>query len=183
MLTSSLLAMLLNSGVTLSTLSHSTPEPLKDLFGSAYAYLAQHAPYGLVNHVNLASAIALAYWVFYAVLDIPVAVLIAPVWVAYYVLAWLLIERVENGFAIAVGLHIFSWIAQFIGHGVYEGRAPALLDDLLGAVVLAPLFVFIEVLFYFGYAPELQRRVNNESSKLVTQVRTEEAARKRAKAQ
>lgn len=24
-----------------------------------------------------------------------------------------------------------SWIAQFIGHGAFEGRAPALLDNLL----------------------------------------------------
>jgi len=29
-------------------------------------------------------------------------------------------------------LHVFSWIAQFIGHGVAEGRAPALLDNLIG---------------------------------------------------
>lgn len=32
----------------------------------------------------------------------------------------------------ALGVHIVSWIAQFYGHGVHEGRAPALLDNLLG---------------------------------------------------
>lgn len=30
----------------------------------------------------------------------------------------------------AIGVHIVAWIAQFYGHGVHEGRAPALLDNL-----------------------------------------------------
>jgi len=62
---------------------------------------------------------------------------------------------------IAIGVEIGAWIAQFIGHGAYEGRAPALLDNLVQAFVLAPFFVFMEVLFYFGYRPELQKRVND----------------------
>lgn len=32
----------------------------------------------------------------------------------------------------AVAVHACSWIAQFIGHGFAEGRAPALLDNLVG---------------------------------------------------
>jgi uncharacterized membrane protein YGL010W len=30
----------------------------------------------------------------------------------------------------ATYLQVGSWIIQFIGHGVFEGRAPALLDNL-----------------------------------------------------
>jgi len=33
---------------------------------------------------------------------------------------------------IAAAVHVFCWLAQFYGHGVHEGRAPALLDNLLG---------------------------------------------------
>lgn len=57
----------------------------------------------------------------------------------------------------ATVLHICSWIAQFIGHGVYEGRAPALVDNL-GFAFLAPFFVSFEFLHYgFGYkeGPEM----------------------------
>jgi uncharacterized membrane protein YGL010W len=39
-------------------------------------------------------------------------------------------------------LHVFCWVAQFIGHGVAEGRAPALLDNLIGgraSVFVPPL--------------------------------------------
>jgi len=65
----------------------------------------------------------------------------------------------------ATAIHVVAWIAQFIGHGVYEGRAPALLDNLLQALVLAPFFVFMELLFKAGYRPELQKRVNESIEK------------------
>lgn len=33
---------------------------------------------------------------------------------------------------IAAAVHALCWIAQFLGHGLAEKRAPALLDNLLG---------------------------------------------------
>ena len=60
----------------------------------------------------------------------------------------------------AIALHVGSWIAQFVGHGKFEGRAPALLDNLFQAFFLAPLFVWLELLFALGYRPELQSRVD-----------------------
>lgn len=60
----------------------------------------------------------------------------------------------------ALGLHVTSWIAQFVGHGVFEGRAPALLDNLVQAFFLAPFFVWMELLFRLGYRPELRRRLD-----------------------
>ena len=60
----------------------------------------------------------------------------------------------------ALAIHVASWLAQFIGHGAYEGRAPALLDNLVQAVFLAPFFVWMEVLFFFGYRPELKSRLD-----------------------
>ena len=60
----------------------------------------------------------------------------------------------------ALGLFVTSWIAQFIGHGVFEGRAPALFDNLVQAFFLAPFFVWMEILFYFGYRPELKGRLD-----------------------
>lgn len=52
-----------------------------------------------------------------------------------------------------------SWIAQFIGHGKFEGRKPALVDNLVQAVFLAPLFVWYEVLFKLGLYKKLQAEV------------------------
>lgn len=52
-----------------------------------------------------------------------------------------------------------SWILQFIGHGKYEGRKPALLDNLVQALFLAPLFVWYEILFKLGFYKQLKRDV------------------------
>jgi 2-hydroxy fatty acid dioxygenase len=60
---------------------------------------------------------------------------------------------------------VLSWIAQFLGHGVFEGRSPALLDNLVQALVLAPFFVWMEVLFMLGYRPELKARVDKAVEK------------------
>lgn len=50
----------------------------------------------------------------------------------------------------ALALHLVGWIAQFWAHAVHEGRSPALLDNLAQALFMAPLFVYMEVLFDLG---------------------------------
>lgn len=80
----------------------------------------------------------------------------------------------------AIGIHIFSWIAQFIGHGKFEGRAPALLDNLFQAFFLAPLFVWLEILFALGYRPELQARINKMVEQDVAKFHAEKNAKKLA---
>lgn len=65
----------------------------------------------------------------------------------------------------AVAIFIVSWLLQFFGHGVFEKRAPALIDNLVQALFLAPFFVWMKILFRFGYRPELQSRVEKEVMK------------------
>lgn len=60
----------------------------------------------------------------------------------------------------SAAIHAISWIAQFIGHGKFEGRAPALLDNLVQALFLAPFFVWLEGLFMLGYRPDLRNRLD-----------------------
>lgn len=94
-------------------------------------------------------------------------------------------------------LHAFSWVAQFLGHGVAEKRAPALLDNLIGgtiffcdltrsscssAVVLAPFFVHLEVLFALGYRPEMHKQLNNDVGKEITKLRKAQGDQRRAAA-
>lgn len=83
---------------------------------------------------------------------------------------------------IALGIHIFSWIAQFVGHGVFEGRAPALLDNLVQALFLAPFFVWMEILFAFGYRPELKARVDEQVAKEIEKVKAEKEKNAEVKA-
>jgi 2-hydroxy fatty acid dioxygenase len=78
---------------------------------------------------------------------------------------------------IALGVHIVSWLAQFVGHGIFEGRAPALLDNLVQAIFLAPFFVWLEILFAFGYRPELKSRLDQSVANEIKKFREEKAAK------
>jgi len=82
----------------------------------------------------------------------------------------------------AIAIHVVSWILQFIGHGKFEGRAPALLDNLFQAIFLAPLFVWLEFLFMLGYRPELKARVDKAVAIEVAKFRQQKAL-KNGKAQ
>lgn len=79
---------------------------------------------------------------------------------------------------IAIGVHVVSWLVQFVGHGVFEGRAPALLDNLVQAIFLAPFFVWLEILFFFGYRPELKSRLDKAVEKDIAKFKSEKGARK-----
>jgi len=57
--------------------------------------------------------------------------------------------------------HIVCWILQFVGHGVFEKRNPALMDNLLLTLV-APDFVVLEIMFMFGYKREIHEGCNKE---------------------
>lgn len=83
---------------------------------------------------------------------------------------------------IAGGIFVAAWILQFVGHGKFEGRAPALLDNLMQALLLAPLFVWLEILFFFGYRRELQARVDKQVDQKLAEYRAEKAS-KNGKAQ
>jgi uncharacterized membrane protein YGL010W len=81
----------------------------------------------------------------------------------------------------ALGLHIFAWLAQFVGHGIFEGRAPALLDNLVQALFLAPFFVWLEVLFFLGYRPELKARLDQSVAKEVAKFKASKTSNGKAK--
>jgi uncharacterized membrane protein YGL010W len=124
--------------------------------------------------LNAGSIAAILYAGFYMLLEPVAGTVLLPMiigWTAYA--NYLTSTYTYNANAISIGVEIFAWSAQFVGHGVFEGRAPALLDNLLQAAVLAPFFVFIEVLFKFGYRPELQKRVNEAVEKEVKKFRSQ----------
>ncbi|EPQ26139.1 uncharacterized protein PFL1_06347 [Pseudozyma flocculosa PF-1] len=151
------------------------------LFGSQ---LASILPKWAFEHARLdASTVFMSsYLAYYTVLDPVAATLYTPVWYSiWYGAETLLQTRPDVAVKVASMIFVGGWIAQFYGHGVHEKRAPALLDNLLGAVVLAPFFVWLEVIFHLGYRPQLQKDLKNDVGKLVTQFRKEQADKERRK--
>ncbi|PHH77033.1 hypothetical protein CDD82_3693 [Ophiocordyceps australis] len=122
------------------------------------------APFWLTGpylHLNLGTMAAVAYAALYVLLEPVAGFVLAVFCIASAALAnFLRMEDSKTTLHYALAIHIVSWVAQFVGHGVFEGRAPALLDNLAQALFLAPMFVWLELLFKLGYRKELQSRVD-----------------------
>ncbi|KAL7418896.1 hypothetical protein Q5752_006580 [Cryptotrichosporon argae] len=66
-------------------------------------------------------------------------------------------------FALAVFFNGWAW--QFFGHFAFEGRAPALTESFTQALVTAPYFAHLEMLFsVFDFRPDLHKRIVNRAS-------------------
>ncbi|KAJ6599359.1 hypothetical protein DFH09DRAFT_1130839 [Mycena vulgaris] len=135
----------------------------------------------LVFDLNYSAIHAALYLAYYFALE-PVAALLYTPQLVLSLLTATAYSRSTGHITQAGILHAFSWVAQFLGHGVAEKRAPALLDNLLGAVVLAPFFVHLEVLFMLGYRPEMHKQLNNEIGKEITKLRKAKGDQRRAAA-
>jgi 2-hydroxy fatty acid dioxygenase len=81
----------------------------------------------------------------------------------------------------AAGGFVVGWVAQIFSHHEFEGRAPALLDNLFQALFLAPLFVWLETLFALGYRPELKERVEKMALEDIKKYREEKALKANGK--
>lgn len=126
---------------------------------------------GLAFQPSLALAFITSYMTYYTLLDPIGGITYIPVGSLLYLTAtylatspptWLPLTSPGEPSAIpfALVVHGLAWIAQFIGHGVFEHRAPALLDNLVQALVLAPFFVHLEALFaFFNYKPDLHKKI------------------------
>ncbi|KAL3417682.1 hypothetical protein PVAG01_10692 [Phlyctema vagabunda] len=128
--------------------------------------------------LNLGTIAALLYSGFYILLEPVAGTATLPIilgWIAYSNHLTSTVPALAN--KVALGVEVVSWLAQFVGHGAYEGRAPALLDNLLQAFVLAPFFVWMEFLFKLGYRPELQARVDKEVQKEIKRFKDAKAAK------
>ncbi len=112
-----------------------------------------------ISAAMVITAILLAYYFF---LDIPLGIAMAVVFAALLYAA----ERVaalpmKEGVAWFFVLFAGGWVIQLIGH-VYEGRKPALVDNLF-QIFVAPIFLCAEVFFALGYKPALHSAVQKRA--------------------
>jgi len=133
----------------------------------------------LAFNLNISAILTGLYFLYYLALE-PIAALLYVPQFALSILTATAFSYRSDAMAKAGTLHAVSWVAQFLGHGLAEKRAPALVDNLLGAVVLAPFFVHLEILFSLGYNPGLHKRVQNGVGQEIARIRKEEADKKRA---
>ncbi|KAK6461731.1 membrane protein [Scheffersomyces coipomensis] len=151
---------------------------------SIITILLPHDVIGLDNpYVNFGSLMAFGYGFYYILLDwtlgVPSFLFLSAY--AYLVKSFYLtlddssILTQTQFINYAIVAHVGSWLAQFYGHGVHEKRAPALIDNLLQALVLAPFFVVYEIAFASGFKTDLQKTMNNKAGVLARDFKLKDA--------
>ncbi|EGG13430.1 hypothetical protein DFA_11191 [Cavenderia fasciculata] len=100
--------------------------------------------------LTIGTPIAIVLSLYYCILNVQVG-LVATAWImaANYLAVYTEQQLGADTLKFALIVHIASWVFQFIGHGAFEGRRPALLDNIF-QVFIAPFFVTLELLFAFG---------------------------------
>ncbi|CAN6545443.1 unnamed protein product [Malus baccata var. baccata] len=114
---------------------------------------------GFNNHgftLNLGFVLTFMYAFFYVKLDKKAGSLAALLcflcWVGASVLASGL--GFVKSWKLVLAAQVFCWGGQFIGHGIFEKRGPALADNFAQALLMGPYFVLLELLqSAFGYEP------------------------------
>jgi len=135
-------------------------------------------PY-IVQYLNLGVIGSFLYSAFYIYLDLIGGIFATPVLITsslYFTNLTLYSQHVNQIFIMGF---IIGWIVQFIGHGVFEKRAPALLDNLVQALVLAPFFILFELFFLLGLRLDLKKRVDSRVLINIEKFRAQRSAKEK----
>ncbi|KAK9276246.1 hypothetical protein L1049_005777 [Liquidambar formosana] len=125
----------------------------------------------LILLLNVGFLLTVIYSLFYVCLDVKAGSLAAILCFICWVASSFLAARLGFSLAWKVVLvaQLICWTGQFIGHGVFEKRAPALLDNLSQAFLMAPFFVLLEALQtlcsyepYPGFHARVEARIEAE---------------------
>ena len=132
-------------------------------------------------YVTLGGLVAWSYGIYYVLLDWKCGIPLMAVLVTFYnFIRQYYIGQDAAGqshtIQVAAIAHVVLWLAQFYGHGVHEKRAPALLDNLLQALVLAPFFVAFEIAFALGLRKDLKKQMDNETGKRIAEFKLRKKA-------
>ena len=105
---------------------------------------------------------------YYLALDVPLGLAMAAV---FALMLWGAEPLSQAPILASVGwfvvLFVGGWALQLWGH-VYEGRKPALVDNLF-QIFVAPIFLAAEVFFALGYKPKLHEEVQRRAMSLRAQ--------------
>lgn len=131
-----------------------------------------HHPYVALNGAFF--LIFIPYSLFYTLLD-PFAGISWSLCVGFPV--WLGAEHLRQTYPSeawlwAVYAHVLGWFMQIVpGHGYFEKRKPSLMDSFVQSLLLAPLFVWFELLFLCGYRKTLYAEVSAAAQKNIDAAR------------
>lgn len=120
--------------------------------------LTHRMPLG--HGLNLADILTTAFSIYYVVLCFIPGIIAS---LLLFAVDWSLDEgKIQLSLCQELLLFAIGWAVQFIGHGYFERRRPALMDNLVQSLVTAPYFVLFELLFKLGFYQQLQNELEKD---------------------
>lgn len=112
--------------------------------------------------LNLAYPVVAFYAVYGFLLNVQLGITFLPVIFLCYMGSVALTNAFgpANVKAPALVIHIFGWVVQFAGHFIFEKKSPALYQSFVQAVTASPVVLWMDIVFSFGYMPDLKARIN-----------------------
>jgi len=149
-------------------------------FWSAMVLLA-HAPVVFVADawpLNASFCATFGLVCYYGLLEPLAALMLAPLAAAVTYSANVFAIKAPHSALLALPVHAAAWAGIVVSHALLEQRrVPARPSALLRAALIAPLFVFFDLLFVLGYRPGLQRRLYERARAAVTTLRLRDERR------
>ena len=96
-------------------------------------------------HQFMTPLICLFYLIYYTYIDISTFIPMIFYLSFIYITSLYFYLIVTKAILYAIIINIFSWIMQFIGHFIFEGNRPALIDSITQSFLMAPLFSYYEL--------------------------------------
>lgn len=131
----------------------------------------------VVYEMNMSTLTSIGYALYFVALEPVAGLLYMPILLGFGHGSNLIVQAFsQTYFYPTLAVWAVSWIFQFIGHGHFEKRKPALVDNLFQSVVLAVFFVWIEALFFLGYKPRLAASIHRKIESAVIQFKAASSA-------
>lgn len=130
-------------------------------YGTIYQFEISQDSQSLNNlfSLNVGIIVIAMYLALYNVLKPFVGLLMSPFIMILYLLANIIRFEVPYAWAICIGFNILALILQFLGHSVWEKRKPNLMESLLQAFLMDPLFIFLGILFKLGFYKDFKDEI------------------------
>lgn len=107
--------------------------------------------------------VIIPYLLLYMSFDVIATFVLIPFLFVVYIVANMIRFYVPYAWIASILLHILSWIAQGIGHCAFdkETASKSLNEKTVKLYFMHPFFVFMEMLFLFGYKKDLYAELAN----------------------
>ena len=107
-------------------------------------------------HTSLAPVLVIPALLLWTVWDVALglAIVVAAIPLLFIAAAIAGSVSVTAVFVIAVTLFVLGWALQIIGHQVFEGKRPTLLDNPV-QMLISPMYIFARLFIALGFRPDL----------------------------